>query len=87
MTRLVGGLDVDEEQVGVGRQRAQGRVAFAFVVGVEPAGRAVDLDDVHAGEHAESPNEIDRRAETGMQPYRSRNDGISGWKPWPQSHT
>ena len=56
---LVGGLDVDEEQVGAVGQRAQRGVALALVVGVVPAGGARDLDDVDAGEHAEPADEVD----------------------------
>ena len=60
---LVGGLDVDQEQVGSVGQRAQGGVALALVVGVEPPGGAGHLDALDVGEHAEAADEVDRRDE------------------------
>ena len=45
---LVGGLDVDDEQVGAVGERVAGGVALALVVGVVPAGGAGHLDDLHA---------------------------------------
>ena len=74
-------------------QRVQRGVALAFVVGVEPTGRALDLDDVHAGEHAEAAHEIDRRAQAGMRGRTRRgttaspagSPGPTATPGWPSS--
>ena len=48
---LVGGLDVDADDVVVGKC-LDGMIAFGRVIGVEIARRAGDVDPVPAGQHA-----------------------------------
>src|SRR5690606_17320436 len=66
VARLVGGLDVEQEDVGAVGQRAQGGVPLALVVGVVPAGRPRHLDDLEAGEHAEAADEVDGRDQRAL---------------------
>ena len=67
---LVGGLDVEEEEVAV-RERRERRVALRGVVVVEAGGRAGHVDDLDAGEHAEAAHEVDGR----RQPAGARRSG------------
>ena len=58
-----------------------------LVVGVVASRRAVDVDDLDVGEHAEPADEVDRGAEAGVEPVDVAKLGICGWKPWPHSQT
>ena len=57
---LVGGLDVEQEEVPVA-ERVDAGDALRGVVVVEAGGRAGDVEDLDAGEHAEPAHEVDRR--------------------------
>ena len=84
---LVRGLDVDEEQVGAGVERPQGRVPLALVVRVEPAvapGTSTRSMSVSTPRPRMRSTAVTRAA---WQPVWSTKRGIWGWKPWPQSHT
>ena len=66
--RLVGGLHVDDEQVGTGRQLPESYVALALVVGVVPAGSPGDVTDLHAGKLSDPPYQVHRCYQPGTHP-------------------
>ena len=81
---LVGGLDVEQEQIRALQRRERG-VALRDVVVVEPGGRARHVDDLEVHEHAEPAHEVDGRRQAALTPKRSVNAGSCGRTPWPQS--
>ena len=70
VARLVGGLDVEEEEVTV-RERRQRRVTLRDVVVVEAGGGAGHVEHLDAGEDAEAAHEVDGR----RQPAARRRSG------------
>ena len=88
VARLVGGLDVDDEEVGAVGEGVEGGVPLALVVGVVLAGGAGTSTTSHVGEHAEAPHQVDGGDHAGGHAVGARRkEGSWGWWPWPHSHT
>ena len=68
---FVGCLDVQHEQVAI-VERVDARMRLRGVVVVEAGGRAGNVDDLDAGEHAEALHEIDRRRHAARDAVRRR---------------
>ena len=60
VARLVGGLDMDADEIGVSELRDR-RPPLGGVVGVEIAGRPRHLEALPAGQRRQAPQQIDRR--------------------------
>ncbi len=87
VTGLVGGLDVQQEEVAVGERLERG-VALRGVVVVEAGGRAGNVDDLDAGEHAEPAHEVDRRRQAALDAVaRRRSPGAAVGRPGPTARS
>ena len=77
VTGFVGGFHVEQEEVAVGERRERG-VALRGVVVVEARGRAGNVDDLDAGEHAEAAYEVDGRRQPARHAVPSGEVGQLG---------
>ena len=72
VTRFVGRLDVNDEQVRAVGQRVERALALRGVVGVVSGGHALDVEDLDAREHTEAPYQVDGTVQRGVEPVLRR---------------